>query len=274
MLRIHAAQRYSPRPLTEGELWTADALTALRRAGHAASAWRAFLSSSLARSRATARGRPELRRQAAAWGAAGAGAWLVFGRGAQRFGALAWWLAVWRMLDWHLGMAEGGDGRPRERLSGADAVTLARFWLVPAAPPAARSPLGLPLVLAAGGLSDWLDGVLARRAGRTRLGRDLDTTADLAFGIAVATAARRAGRLDRAGFWLLAGRQGFGVALALAAVLGRSRRPAIRARRYGAALRITGLIACTVGARGLGTALLVAGCLVPPRSTAPWLSRA
>jgi len=34
------------------------------------------------------------------------------------------------MLDWHLGMAEGGDGRPRERLSPADAITLARFWLV------------------------------------------------------------------------------------------------------------------------------------------------
>jgi len=33
------------------------------------------------------------------------------------------------MLDWHLGMAEGGDG-PRELLSPADAITLARFWLV------------------------------------------------------------------------------------------------------------------------------------------------
>jgi phosphatidylglycerophosphate synthase len=178
------------------------------------------------------------------------------------------------MLDWHLGMAEGGDGRPRERLTAADAVTLARFWLVPAAPSAARSHVGLPLLIAAGGLSDWLDGVLARRAGRTRLGRDLDTTADLAFVLAIATAARRAGRLDRTGFWLLAGRQGLGLVLALAAVFGRARRPAIRARRWGAALRVAGLLASTAGAPRWGTATLVAGCLVPPRSTARRLSPA
>jgi hypothetical protein len=132
---------------------------------------------------------PELAAQATRWGAAGAVAWtgtvLVLRRsGAQTpslAGGLAWWPAVWRMLDWHLGMAEGGDGVPRARLSAGDAVTLARFWLVPVLPAAAREGAALPALVAIGGATDWLDGALARRGGRTRLGRDLDTTADLAF---------------------------------------------------------------------------------------------
>ena len=95
---------------------------------------------------------------------------------------LAWWLAVWRMLDWHLGMAEGGDGRPRARLSTADAVTLARFWLVPALPAAARAGAPLPRADRARGRSRT--GSTARSLGVTAVpgsGRDLDTTADLAF---------------------------------------------------------------------------------------------
>jgi phosphatidylglycerophosphate synthase len=228
--------------------------------------------SSLERAGAARRDRPAMARQARAWGAAGAVAWALACRASGRrtpvLAGLLWWLAVWQMLDWHLGMAEGGDGRPRERLSAADAVTLARFWLVPAAPAAARSPAGLPALIAAGGLTDWLDGELARRRGRTRLGRDLDTTADLAFLVAVAVSARRAGRLGAAGFWALAGRHGLGFAFALGAVFGRARRPAVRARPWDAALRIGGLVAHTAGLRRSGGAVLVAGCLVPPRSTA------
>ena len=211
-------------------------------------------------------------RQAGAWGAAGAGAWVLAHRASGRrtplLRGLLWWLAVWRTLDWHLGMAEGGDGRARERLATADAVTLARFWLVPVAPAAARSPAGLPALIAVGGLTDWLDGALARRRGRTRLGRDLDTTADLAFLTAVAVAARRQGRLGRAEFWALTARHGLGLALALGAVFGRARRPAIRARPWGAALRVGGLVARTAGLRRAGGTVLVAGCLVPPRATA------
>ena len=211
-------------------------------------------------------------RQAAAWGAAGAGAWVLAHRASSRrtplLRGLLWWLAVWRMLDWHLGMAESGDGRARERLGTADAVTLARFWLVPAAPAAARSHAGLPVLIAAGGFTDWLDGALARRRGRTRLGRDLDTTADLAFLTAVAVAARRAGRLGPAGFWALTARHGLGLALALGAVFGRARRPAIRARPWGGALRVGGLVAHTARLPRAGSALLVAGCLVPPHATA------
>jgi phosphatidylglycerophosphate synthase len=42
-----------------------------------------------------------------------------------------------------------------------------------------------------GGFPDWLDGRLARRRGRTRLGRDLDSTADRL------DAVREYGRNDR-----------------------------------------------------------------------------
>jgi hypothetical protein len=57
---------------------------------------------------------------------------------------LAWWLAVWRTLDKHLGMSEREDGVPRDRPSAADAVTLARFWLVPVLPACARRATGCP----------------------------------------------------------------------------------------------------------------------------------
>jgi phosphatidylglycerophosphate synthase len=221
-------------------------------------------------------------RQARAWGAYGAVAWAAacaaaHGRDDIRLRlipGLLWWFAVWQMLEWHLGMAEGGDGYPRERLSSADAITLARFWLIPAASGTARSPRGLPTVILLGGLTDWLDGSLARRRGRTRLGRDLDTTADLAFLTTTAIAARGAGRLSPLGYSVLTARHTLGLAVSLAAVFGRARRPAIRARPWGAALRISGLAICTAGATRAGTALLVAGCVIPPRSTAAHLSPA
>jgi len=212
------AQRYSPRPLTAGERWTVEALADLRGRGYCPGAWVVFLRSSLERSRIARSQRPGLARQVAAAGVAGGAGWWAAWFVARRrsgvdlplFAGLAWWLAVWRMLDWHLGMAEGGDGRARTRLSPADGITLMRFWLVPALPAVARDGALLPVVIVFGGVTDWLDGIVARRYGRTRLGRDLDTTADLAFS---------------------------GLALAAA---GRPRS---------------------------GTLLLLAGCLVPPRST-------
>ena len=275
-----AAARYSPRPLTEGEQWTADALAALRRKRYRPGAWSVFVRDSLARSRASRAQKPELARQAARWGAAGAVAWagtvLVLRRSGapspSMAGGLAWWLAVWRMLDWHLGMAESGDGVPRARLSAADAITLTRFWLVPALPAAARESAALPALVAIGGATDWLDGALARRAGRTRLGRDLDTTADLAFFSWAALTAHRAGRLGPVGAGALGLRHAAGLTLSLAAVFGRERRPAIRARPWGGALRVAGLVLSVAGRERAGTTLLVAGCLVPPRSTAPALS--
>jgi len=129
-------------------------------------------------------------------------------------------------------------------------------------------------VIALGGATDWLDGTLARRSGRTRLGRDLDTTADIAFFSAAAIAAHRAGRLTRLGAWAIGARHAAGLALSLTAVFGRARRPAIRARPWGALLRVAGLALCAAGRERAGTPMLVAGCAVPPRSTAPQLSPA
>lgn len=277
-----AAQAYSPRPLTAGERWTAEALLELRRSRYRPAAWHRFIRRSLERSAETRRARPNLARQARRWGVIGAAAWLAAcevskrhpGASPRRTSGLLWWFAVWKMVDWHLGMAEGGDGKPRERLSRADALTLARFWLVPLAPAVRHSASALPALIVVGGLTDWLDGVLARRDGRTRLGRDLDTTADLAFLGAAAASARAAGRLPKPGVWALGLRYALGVAVALAAVFGRARRPAIRARPSGAALRVTGLAVAASGPAASGTTVLVIGCLVPPISTAPRLSRA
>lgn len=279
---LAAAQRYSPRSLTDGERWTVEALFELRRDGYRPRAWVRFLASSVERSRATRRARPLLARQARRWGAGGAIAWVIAWHVSRPsrtirlrlFWGLGWWGLVWQMLDWHLGMAEGGDGIARERLSPADAVTLARFWLVPVLPAARRSPMGLPTAIVVAGATDWLDGALARRRGRTRLGRDLDTTADLAFFVAAAWSAHTAGRLSEPGFLALVAREGLGLTLALTVVFGRARRPAIRAKPFGAVLRFGGLALCSAGLRRTGTTVLLVGCLVPPRSTAPDLSPA
>ena len=270
------AQHVPSRALTEGEQRTVEALALLRCAGYRPSAWVRFVDGSLERSRAARWDRPLLARQGRRWGAYGAAAWVVAWRCTRRrrdfqlrLGpCLVWWGAVWQMLDWHLGMVEGGDGTPRDGLSPADVVTLCRFWLVPALPSLARSASGLPVAVAAGGVTDWLDGALARRRGPTRLGRDLDTTADLAFLTTAVVSARAAGKLTRLGFLALAARHAIGLGWALASVFGRARRPVIRARRWGAVLRLSGL-ALSAGGRGrTGTVVLVAGSLVPPRVAA------
>lgn len=275
-----SAQAHSPRPLTEGERWVAEALLDLRRERYRPAAWGRFIERSLQRAAEARRDRPRLARQARIWGLSGAAAWIAACRAANRRGeiplgrvtGLAWWASVWKMLDWHLGMAEGGDGVPRDRLSGADAVTLSRFWLVPLLPPMRTRARWFPALIVAGGLSDWLDGALARRRGRTRLGRDLDTTADVAFLATAAGAAAAADRLPAPGAWALAGRYAAGTLVALGAVFGRARRPAVRARPWGGALRVGGLALAVAGWRRTGTVALIAGCLTPPRSTAPELS--
>jgi hypothetical protein len=179
------AQAHALRPLTEGERWTVDALAELRAERYRSRAWRGFLDRSLRRSSEARAARPEMAAQAWRWAAIGGAAWIAAWQLSRRHArvrlnlaaGLAWWAAVWRMLDWHLGMSEGGDGVPRRRLSPADAVTLSRFWLVPLVAGVRDSRRGLPAEISVGGASDWLDGALARRCGRTRLGRDLDSTA-------------------------------------------------------------------------------------------------
>lgn len=233
------------------------------------------MGAALQRSGEDRRVRPAMARQGRVWGAAGGVGWLAFCAvvrdratvAPRPFVGLAWWALVWQMLDWHLGMTEGGDGVPRERLAPADAVTLARFWLVPALPAVARHRIGLPAAIAAGGVTDWADGTLARRRGRTRLGRDLDTTADLVFLATAALSAQRAGRLPPAAVRALAARQIVGVGLSAGAVLSRSRRPAARARPWGGGLRVGGLALATAGVPRIGAAIVVLGAAVPPRRT-------
>jgi phosphatidylglycerophosphate synthase len=160
---------------------------------------------------------------------------------------LLWWATVGKMLEWHLGMTEGPSGETRARLSSVDAVTLARFWLAALAPLARRSRYGLPAVIVVGGLSDWVDGALARRAGSTRLGRDLDTTADIAFFGAAAVSAAAARRLPAFSACALIGRYAAGTALTVRATFRSGRRPPQDAVRWGAILRVTGLVLATAG---------------------------
>jgi hypothetical protein len=90
------------------------------------------------------------------------------------------------MLDWDLGMVEGAAGEHRSRLSPADGVTLLRLGLLPLIATQTSRPRDAiaftsPLAAAA---SDLADGALARGHGPIRLGRDLDTVADVLVGLA------------------------------------------------------------------------------------------
>jgi len=122
-----------------------------------------------------------------------------------RFG-LAWWGLTAVMLDLHLAMFETEDGRPRP-LGAADALTLARAWLVPVV---ADSPTVLVCGLAAA--TDALDGRLARRAEPTRAGRDLEALVDACFVLAALRGLTRRRRLARVAALVEAGRLtgGFG----------------------------------------------------------------
>jgi hypothetical protein len=83
---------------TEGERWARDQLRAVRAARYRpAAGWR-FLAASLERAATVRRMRPALARQSRRWAAAG---------------------------------LAGPDGEPFERLSAADAASLARIALVP-----------------------------------------------------------------------------------------------------------------------------------------------
>lgn len=170
--------------------------------------------------------------------------------------ALAWWAAVALMLDWHLGMAETEDGLPRP-LGPADAATLSRAWLAPlvAARPA-------PALLALGYASDVADGTLARTTAPTRLGRDLEGLADVAFGLAALRGLVRQGALPVAAAAAEALRLTGGTLAATTAWLRDAEPPSeavLRAARAGTPMRAAGVLAAAAGRRRLGTLLVVAG---------------
>src|SRR5918994_7348900 len=190
--RPEVCNRPCDEPLTDGERWAREQLGAL-----------------LARR----------------WAAVGGVAWLALGAGGvepfrrRTREGLAWWALTATMLDWHLGMVETTDGRPRN-LGAGDALTLARAWLVPVALDAPT-----PLVCAVAAATDALDGPLARRAGATRAGRDLEALVDACFTAAALRGAQRRGWLPPAvaGAELL--RLGVGFSYALATYLGRASPP-------------------------------------------------
>jgi phosphatidylglycerophosphate synthase len=165
--------------VTAGEAWTREVLGELRASRYRASAWGRFFASSFARSRLTRQERRREHRRTLQLGAAGFAAWAALAA-VRPWLALAgslWWLLVIAMLDWHLGMLEDERGQPLRRLGIANLLSLARAAVIPVlldAPPGL-----LAVILIAAGVSDAIDGPLARRRGEeTRLGRWLDGGVD------------------------------------------------------------------------------------------------
>lgn len=113
---------------------------------------------------------------------------------------LGWWLVVLLMLDWHLGMLERLDGRPLEGLGPANVLSLVRSVSVPLL--IVVPPIALAFILLAGGMTDVLDGRIARRRDEvTRLGLWLDPAVDaLVLAVAAGVLADR----DRLSPWVAA----------------------------------------------------------------------
>ena len=222
-------------PLTEGEQWSRDLLDQLRAARFTPAAWHDFFADALERSRVVRARRPDLTRQSRRWGAIGLAAALPFGAA-----PAAWWALWWALLDWHLGMLETPEGA-RRPLRAQDALTLVRLW---AAPVARRHPE--PWLVAAALGTDLADGVLARRHGPTRLGRDFDSTADTLFlDQALRGAVERRG-LSPAPLRLERARLAIGAAVVIASYFGRSEpTPAMRHREPAAVLAGAGLLLAT-----------------------------
>lgn len=262
---VRALRRVNHAPLTEGEQWAREQLAALRERRFTPRALAAFLLASQRRANEVRRAQPELGGQSRRWMALGAAAWAAGAlAGAEPFRrrastTTAWWGACTLMLDWHLGMVETSDGRPRP-LGAADAMTLARAWLVPLA---ADDPA--PLVCALAAASDVLDGRLARRAEPTRIGRDLEGLVDFCFAVAALRGARRHDLVGRSVVAAELTRLSAGFAYALGVYFGRAEPPdpgLLRAARLTTPVRAAGLIAAGLRRRRLADALLAAGALV------------
>jgi hypothetical protein len=275
--------------MTAGEQWASEQLLALRAARFRPRAWARFVSASLSRSHDTREARPRLARQARTWSAAGlvaghgaAGALRAAGATAPRPGRwTAWWLATATMLDWHLGMLEGPDGEPRDRLTVADALTLVRVGLVPfiaATGPRSRCDgITFSALVTAAAVTDLLDGELARRTGPTRLGRDLDTAGDVAVKLAAARAARRAGWLGADSARLLTTCQVAGIAVVTASYFLTGHRPAATApsvEHWSAPVLLGGLALAPHAPRPGGTLVTTASLMtltdaITRRASAP-----
>jgi hypothetical protein len=253
-----------PPACTEGERWAREQLERLLARRFSPPAIGAFLAASQRRANEVRARRPGVARQARRWTAAGATAWLALAAaGVEPFrtrvpAGLGWWAATGLMLDWHLGMVETEDGRPR-LLGPADALTLARAWMAPAVLEDPR-----PALVALAGAGDVLDGIVARAGEPTRIGRDLEGLADACFAAAALCGARRRGLVGgRAAAGELA-RLGVGLAYAFAVWLGTAAAPdpaLTRAARLTTPVRFAGLLAAGLGRRRTAGALIAGGSL-------------
>ncbi|UTI64332.1 hypothetical protein NBH00_23710 [Paraconexibacter antarcticus] len=262
--------------MTPGEEWIRVELARLQSRRYAPVAIAEFLAVSQRRAGDVRRERPHLGRRARTWEAAGAAAWVGLacaGREPYRrrlVSGLAWWALTSLMLEWHLGMVESEDGEPRN-LGPADALTLARAWLAPVI----ADDLA-PAALLAAGVSDALDGPLARAGVPTRAGRDLEALADAAVHIAALRCAWRQERMSRAVVGVEIVRVATGSAYAACAYFVQLRAPnatVMRAGRVAAPVRVAGLIAAGAGRRRTANALLAAGSLASLVVLASDLSR-
>ena len=267
--------------MTAGERWAAGELAELRAAGFSPAAWTRFLSESWRRAAATRRSRNSLARQAHVWSVAGLATGVRAAAGARRNGIAAphpaawaaWWLSAAAMLDWHLGMVEGPAGESRERLSAADGLTLVRVGLVPfIAAQRASDQATFAVLMTAAASTDVADGVLARRHGPTRLGRDLDAAADVLVGAAGVRAARRAGWIGPVAGRLALARHALPVAVVAAGYFGTDGRPTAFATTRPAAPALVGGLVVAPFAPHLANALVLGGSLAGlvlarPRST-------
>jgi hypothetical protein len=257
--------------LTTGERWAREQLELLRAAGFTPRATARFLAASQRRANEQRAARPATARRMRAWIGVGAAAWAALALArrepfAQRTrGFVVWWALTWLMLDWHIGMLETDEGAPRN-LGRADACTLARVWLVPAAAGAPR-----PWICAVALASDGLDGMLARRDGPTRLGRDLEGLADAAFATAALRGAVRQGWLGRRAAGAELARVALGVGYAAAVWFGRAAAPeprVLHAARAATPIRAAGLVAAGLGRRRLAGRLVSGGALCSALATA------
>ncbi|MFL5835761.1 MAG: hypothetical protein ACJ76K_04135 [Solirubrobacteraceae bacterium] len=241
--------------LTDGERWARAELERLLERRFSPAAVAGFLAASFRRSAHVRRSRPELARQSRRWMAIGAAAWLLPPFRARARAGLAWWALTSLMLDWHLGMIETTDGRPRP-LSGADALTLARLARPRRRPRADarrhRRRRAQRRRRRCAGAAGRADARRARPRGpRRRLLRRRRPAGRLRRG-AVAPAAVGA-ELARLG-------AGFGYALVI--YFGRADAPdprVTRAARPATPVRAAGLVAAGLGRRRPASALLAAG---------------
>ena len=245
-------------PLTAGERWTRSALEELRARRFTPAAWARFIGASAARSLEDLRRRPDLARQGAAAVIGGGVPWLA----GRRWGALIWWSAVGAMLLTHIGMVEGPAGERRSGIGAANAVSLARAWLVPAIA-GARDRRVVASLAAVAFVSDALDGPLARARGEeTRLGAQMDHAVDVALTMVVADTARRRGWIPTWAAAAVAARYAVPVVAVTVHYFARAEAPPrgrfLPARGAGV-LVATGLVGSAFGRRRVCEGLVVAG---------------